>query len=415
MPKKNIYKNIHDNYTKIILEVAKETFPEVRKRKYSLEYYLNKFIIVYSKLSKWQDLNSHYDSNLPENHWNTINNEYRKWNKYNIFETAYKRLLTLGYYKLSYIKKSKTMNLFIDVTKINNNLGSENVGINCEYKKKNITALQFIVDEYKIPLGVMPLELNNIKDTKYKNNNKNKKKNTKKNTNKSETKKTETKKSETKKSKTKKKRNKKNTIKETNKEKNLNDKQITYKKIYENNKVITKKITQEIIKIEDYESDSENIQNIINENEILENETLENNILVQNQSIIKNIVKRSTLQHEIKNVQNTLNSIDFRLKPYHKITLVGDKGYISKENFTVFDKKIHIITPKKRNDKTKQNKKELILLKKRHIIENYFANLKTTTKINQRKERKTANYMGLVYLDLFMYFSKILGRNKINI
>jgi len=79
MPKKNIYKNIHDNYIKIILEVAKETFPEVRKRKYSLEYYLNKFIIVYSKLSKWQDLYSHYDNNLPENHWNTINNEFRKW------------------------------------------------------------------------------------------------------------------------------------------------------------------------------------------------------------------------------------------------------------------------------------------------------------------------------------------------
>jgi hypothetical protein len=395
MPKKNIYKDIHNNYTKIILEVAKETFPEVRKRKYSLEYYLNKFIIVYSKLSKWQDLYSYYDNNLPENHWNTINNEFRKWCKYNIFETAYKRLLTLGYYKLPYIKKSKTMNLFIDVTKINNNLGSENVGVNCEYKKKNITALQFIVDEYKIPLGVMPLELNNIKNTEYKNNNKNKKKNTKKNTKKSETKKSET---------------KKNTIKETNKEKNLNDKQIKYKKIYENNKIITKKITEEVIKIEVYESDSENIQNIINENG-----TLENNTPVQNQLKIRNFVKRSTLQHEIKNVQNTINSIDFRLKPYHKITLVGDKGYISKENFTVFDKKINIITPKKRNDKIKQNKKELTLLKKRHIIENYFANLKTTTKINQRKERKTVNYMGLVYLDLFMYFSKILGRNKINI
>ena len=56
--------------------------------------------------------------------------------KYNIFETAYKKLLTLGYYKLPYIKKSKTMNLFIFVTSINNKLGSENVGINCEYKKK---------------------------------------------------------------------------------------------------------------------------------------------------------------------------------------------------------------------------------------------------------------------------------------
>jgi len=96
MPKKNIYKNIHKNYTKYILEVAHETFPEVRKRKYSLDYYLDKFIIVYSKLTKWQDLDNYYDSISSENHWNTINNEFRKWCKFNIFEIAYKRLLTKG-------------------------------------------------------------------------------------------------------------------------------------------------------------------------------------------------------------------------------------------------------------------------------------------------------------------------------
>jgi hypothetical protein len=82
---------------------------------------------------------------------------------------------------------------------------------------------------------------------------------------------------------------------------------------------------------------------------------------------------------------------------------VGDKGYISKENFTVFDKKINIITPKKRNDKTKQNKKELTLLKKRHIIENYFANLKTTTKINQRK--KNSKLYGIsLFRSIYVFF-----------
>jgi len=388
MPKKNIYKNIHKNYTKYILEVAHEIFPEVRKRKYSLDYYLDKFIIVYSKLTKWQDLDNYYDSISSENHWNTINNEFRKWCKFNIFEIAYKRLLTKGYYKLRYIKKSKTMNLFIDVTKINNNLGSDNVGINCEYKKKNVTGLQFIVDENKIPLGVTPLELNNIKGTEYKNNiNNNKTKNNNTKNNKKENNKI-----------------KKIVMKETQNVKQLNDTHIKYKTSYENNKIITTKIIEKVVKIENYNNSSENMQNIIIANEIIDKNTK-----------VGNIVRRSTLQHELKNVQKTLDSIDIKLKPYNKIKLVGDKAYICKEQFTIFNKKIRIITPKRKNDKTKQKKRELHVLKKRSIIENYFISLKISSKIKDRKERKIENYMGFVYLDLFMYFSKILGRNKIEI
>jgi len=401
MPKKNIYKNIHNNYTKYILEVAKETFPEVRKRKYSLEYYLNKFIIVYSKLTKWEDLDNYCDPNSSENHWNTINNEFRKWCKFNIFEIAYNRLLTKGYYKLRYIKKSKTMNLFIDVTKINNNLGTDNVGINCEYKKKNVTGLQFIVDEYKIPLSVRPLELNNIKGTEYKNNiNKNNINNNKIINN---IRNTEYK-NNINNNKTKNNKIKKIVMKETKNVKQLNDTHIKYKTSYENNKIITTKIIEKVVKIENYDNSSENMKNII-----IANDTINKNTKVGN------IVRRSTLQHEIKNVQKTLNSIDIKLKPYNKIKLVGDKAYICKEEFTIFNKKIRIITPKRKNDKTKQKKRDLKVLKKRSIVENYFISLKIRSKVKDRKERKIENYMGFVYLDMFIYFSKILGRNKIEL
>jgi len=280
------------------------------------------------------------------------------------------------------------MNLFIDVTKINNNLGSDNVGINCEYKKKNVTGLQFIVDENKIPLGVTPLELNNIKGTEYKNNiNNNKTKNNNTKNNKKENNKI-----------------KKIVMKKTQNVKQLNDMHIKYKTSYENNKIITTKIIEKVVKIENYNNSSENMQNII-----IANETIDKNTKVGN------IVRRSTLQHELKNVQKTLDSVDIKLKPYNKIKLVGDKAYICKEQFTIFNKKIRIITPKRKNDKTKQKKRELNVLKKRSIIENYFISLKISSKIKDRKERKIENYMGFVYLDLFMYFSKILGRNKIEI
>ncbi len=56
-----------------------------------------------------------------------------------------------------------------DVTKINNKHGSENIGVNVEYTKKNVTALLTITNE-KIPLSIIPLNSTKKiykKDTKY--------------------------------------------------------------------------------------------------------------------------------------------------------------------------------------------------------------------------------------------------------
>jgi hypothetical protein len=37
---------------KIILDIANQKYPELRKRKYSLEYYLKNFIYVLNNISK---------------------------------------------------------------------------------------------------------------------------------------------------------------------------------------------------------------------------------------------------------------------------------------------------------------------------------------------------------------------------
>jgi hypothetical protein len=43
---------------------------------------------------------------------------------------------------------------YINVTKISNKSGSEKIGINSEYKKKNVTSLSAIRDDNKLPIGI---------------------------------------------------------------------------------------------------------------------------------------------------------------------------------------------------------------------------------------------------------------------
>ncbi len=43
-----------NNFKKLILDIANQKYPELRKRKYSLEYYLKNFIYVLNDISKWE-------------------------------------------------------------------------------------------------------------------------------------------------------------------------------------------------------------------------------------------------------------------------------------------------------------------------------------------------------------------------
>ena len=134
----------------IILKIAKEKYPEIRKRKYNLNYYLENFIHVLNDLVKWQSLKL-INTKSKEYHWKTIYNEFNKWSN-NIFKDAFYLFIKTNYFKISKVKKDKKINLLIDVTKITNTLGSELIAVNCEYKKKNVTALTVICDQNKLPL-----------------------------------------------------------------------------------------------------------------------------------------------------------------------------------------------------------------------------------------------------------------------
>jgi hypothetical protein len=262
-------------YKKYILHFVNKKYKNLRKRKYNFDYYIKNFIHVLTDVTKWQSLNL-INNNERTFHWKTIYNEYNKWCKDNIFEDAYKNFIGEHYFKMSKLKNNKIINLFIDVTKINNKYGSEKIGINVEYKKKNITALTVICDINKIPLGFTYVNTNNRKNNK------------------------------------------------------------------------------------------------------------------------------NSLQHEIKNVQNTLDTISVNFKR-KKINLIGDKGYISRNKFKLGKKMLPIITPKRINQKIQATSQEKILLKDRYKIENLFAILKNSNRINVRKDKNIKNYMGFVHLSFLQY------------
>jgi hypothetical protein len=149
-------------FKKYILSIAKTKYKDIRKRIYSLEYYLSKFVLVLNDVVKWKSLPL---ENTNIYHYKTIYTEFNTWSKDGIFKEAFYYFVSSNYFKVSKLKKNKNINLFIDTTKINNWKGSDGVFINSEYKKKNVTPLLIVCDENKLPLGITHLKINK----KYKN------------------------------------------------------------------------------------------------------------------------------------------------------------------------------------------------------------------------------------------------------
>lgn len=272
--------NIFNLLKKHILDIANKKYPQVRQRKYSLEYYLQKFTDILNEVVNWESLRKTY-KNCKNYHWKTIYNEFNKWSKDKIFEDAFYNFINTKYFKISQIKKDKKINLLIDVTKITNKLGSEKIAINGEYKKKNVTSITAICDQNKLPLSISVVDIN--------------------------------------------------------------------KTIYNG---------------------------------------------------------RKTSQHEIKNVQNTLDNIKLKLKDYVDVNLIGDKGYITKKKFKIINKDMCIITPKRKNQHTKNTKKQQNLLKFRYLIENFFSDIKKNIRIMVRKEKHIINYLSFMYIAMLEIYIK---------
>jgi hypothetical protein len=278
---------IFKTFKKYILYWAHKKYPNIRKRKYSLEYYLNNFIFILNDVCKWDSLKITNGYN-GEYHYKTIYNEYNKWCKDNIFTNAFDTFIKENYFKISKVRQNKKLTLFIDVVKINNLYGSEYIYIDNENKKKNITPLTFISDNNGLSLAYRHIDIN------------------------------------------------------------------------------------------------------------------------------RKIGKRKTHVHEINNSQHTLDKIDLKVKKYVDLTLTGDKAYISNRTYNALTQTIKIITPKRKNQKSKNTKKEKKLLSERFKIEHLNCKIKKYNRIYVRKDKKFNNYISFTCMAFLMMYFDFIDKMDIN-
>ena len=268
-----------------ILDVAKQNYPPKRTRKYSLRYYLEAFLLLKSKYATWEAL--HRSSHIFKNHWKTIYNEFNKWTKDGIFNTAFDNFVKNNFFKLNKARYRKRICFFIDVTKITNLRGKEHIVINSEYMKKRITPLSVICDENKLPVAMCVIPIN---------------------------------------------------------------------------------------------------------------KTLANGV--------------KTAKHDVSCIQETLDTIPFEIPSYIKVSITGDKGYITQKQFRIKNHSVSITAPKRRNQKTKTTNKDKQLLRQRYKIENLFAIIKTNPQVFVRSHSNLKNYCSFVYIAMLERYFRFIETEK---
>lgn len=117
--------------------------------------------------------------------------------------------------------------------------------------------------------------------------------------------------------------------------------------------------------------------------------------IVNNQGIPISITLDKANKHDSKLIENAIFKSTIKISGSN---LVGDKGYINpiaKDNLKT--RKIKLIHPYRNNQNKKNTKSEKLLLKKRHIVENFFCWLKKYRKVTLRYDSKSKNYLAFVY------------------
>lgn len=143
-------------FKNIILTVAREKLKCVRKREYPLEYYFDMFCLMQNDVVKWESLKhikiynpKKYKNTIDlsnDYHYKSIQNEFYRWSKLDIFIEAHNRYLKKYYYILKPHLKKLGIRLYIDCTCVWNKYGVEYVAIHPEYRKKKATKIASLVD-----------------------------------------------------------------------------------------------------------------------------------------------------------------------------------------------------------------------------------------------------------------------------
>ena len=99
-------------YKLCVLEIANNSYKNVRNRKFKLDYYLNNFLLLLNDVNKWKTLSViNKNQNQKKFHWKTIYNEFSncvmKWSKDNIFKIAFEKFINTNYFKHSKVRQNK--------------------------------------------------------------------------------------------------------------------------------------------------------------------------------------------------------------------------------------------------------------------------------------------------------------------
>jgi len=138
-----IFQTECDNYIKInyITNAVNKLFPKIRKSKFTTKYFIEKILDCDLNFQSWSAYGKIMVKYMESNkfHHKYINEIYLKWCRAGVFKIAYANMINDN---LEY--DSKNLSLNTDVTCISNMYGIENVGVNPEYAKKNVTKIGFL-------------------------------------------------------------------------------------------------------------------------------------------------------------------------------------------------------------------------------------------------------------------------------
>jgi hypothetical protein len=144
-----------DRHIKIILKYVKILAPNIRKPKYSADYYLKNILNMLNDFNSWQSLIKSKDINADKKyHYKTIADIHRLWCNKGVYRKAYEEIRNQNID----LDEHDTFDLLIDSTLIINKYGSDKVGFGSETRKKRFTKLTLLTHNSDEILNVLDNE-----------------------------------------------------------------------------------------------------------------------------------------------------------------------------------------------------------------------------------------------------------------
>lgn len=145
-----------NNHKKIILKYVNKLVPNLRKPKYSSEYYLTNILTLLTTINSWEalTLSVNLDKKKPY-HYKTVADIHRLWCDKGVYRKAYEEIRNNNTDYGDTNNKEKEFDLLIDSTLIINKYGSDYIGYGSETRKKKFTKVTILTDDKNAIINVI--------------------------------------------------------------------------------------------------------------------------------------------------------------------------------------------------------------------------------------------------------------------